>query len=404
MLLSLFLLMLAADAAPQSSPNNVAPTLPAAIQLLQEGHDAEALAALQKIVAANPNDHLARLWIAQVHDRMGHPELAEAVYRSVALEDPRNVDAITGIGVTLMEQDRIDEAIGYLERAEQLTPENPSVLVALGEAQELAGRTDRSVVYLQRVVAISPTEDHRLALERARFEHGHRYESQTYGEWFNGATRDTRGSDLSLNIRTSETLRLAGRAQLQTKFGRYENRFGGGAQWRWKPATTFTGQVLVGTGNRVLPQADYLGQMDYSHRRVTGTATGRYFDFFGARVVMVSPAVTYAASDTWTFGLRYAFTSTDTSLTTGVRGNTAQLQAAHQIHSRVWVQGGYARGVENFDNFSTDRIGDFRANTGSVGVQVVLPSLTSIVGVYDHQRRPNGVKMNRLNVLLVQSF
>jgi Tfp pilus assembly protein PilF len=407
MLLSLFLLMLAQAATPQTAPNNIATDLPAAIQLAESGQNAEALAALQKIAAASPDDHLARLWIAQVHDRMGHPDLAEPVYHSLVLEDPRNVDALVGMGVTLLEQDQVMTAIDALERAEQLSPQNPNVLTALGDAYRRAGRTERSVAYFQRVATISPTPAHRLALEQARRERGHRFESQTYDEQFDGSTPDTRGSDLAVNVRLSETLRVAGRGQLQTKFGRQENRAGGGAQWRWKPSTTLTGQALVGTGNRVLPQGDYLGQIDYAYHRATWTGAVRYFDFFGANVVMVSPAVTMTPSNAWTLGFRYAMTSTNTTNTiasTRVRDHTVQLRAAHEIRSRVWLHGAYARGVENFENFSSDRIGAFHANTGTAAVEVRLPTLTSIVGSYDYQRRANGVKMGRINVSLAQSF
>jgi len=67
MLLSLFLLLLAQDVAP--APNAAAPSdLSAAIELTQSGRNAEALVAMQKIAAANPEDHLTRLWIANVSD------------------------------------------------------------------------------------------------------------------------------------------------------------------------------------------------------------------------------------------------------------------------------------------------------------------------------------------------
>ncbi len=404
MLLSLLLLTAALDAAPQASPNNLAPDLPAAIQLAQQGRNNEALIALQKIAAANPGDHLARLWIAQLHDRMGHPELAEPVYHSLVLEDPRNVDALVGVGVTLLELDQVDDAIDALERAEQLAPQNPNVLTALADAYARAGRSERSLAYSERVVTLSPTQTHLLALEQARREHGHRIESQTYDEQFNGPTPDTRGEDISVNLRVSEVLRVSGRDQIQTKFNRRENRAGGGVEWRWTPAVTLTGQALVGTSNRVLPQADYLGQVDYSYHRATWTGAVRYFDFFGANVVMVSPAVTMAPSSRWTLGLRYAMTKTDTALSTGVRGYTLQLRAAHELRPRMWLHGAYTRGVENFENFSSDRIGAFRAHTATAAVQVLLPTLTSIVGSYDYQKRPNGVKMGRINIALVQSF
>jgi TolA-binding protein len=119
MLLSLLLTgLLAADTAqaPQS-----APTREAAIEIAQSGDYAQALAAFRQIVVANPNDHHARLWIAQLHMWMGHPELAEPVYRSVAKQNFGNsariglADALTALG-------RADEALEVLDEAEQEAP------------------------------------------------------------------------------------------------------------------------------------------------------------------------------------------------------------------------------------------------------------------------------------------
>ena len=137
---------------------------------------------------------------------------------------------------------------------------------------------------------------------------------------------------------------------------------------------------------------------------MTWTGQLRYFDFFGANVMMLSPGVTVAVTPRWTGGIRYALTSTDTATTSKIKGHTLELRAAHEIRPRIWARGGYTRGVENFDNFSSDRIGDFRAKTATGGVQILLRSLTSVVGSYDYQWRQNGVRMGRINVSLVQAF
>ena len=402
MLLSVFLLLLAQNVTQPA--NNVAPDLPAAIQLAQEGRNAEALAALQKIAASNPDDRLTRLWIASVHDRMGHPDLAEPIYHSIVLEDPRNVDAWIGLGTVLLQQDQIADGIDALKRAEELAPQNPNVLAALGSGYQLAGRGAQSVDYYQRLATMSPTPANMLTAESARREHQHRVESQTYGEQYNGTTPATRGEDLAVNYRLSERLRVIGRAQIQTKFGRREDREGGGVEWRWTPWGTFTGHVLVGGSNRVLPQRDFMGRVDYGYHRATYSGSLRYFDFFGANVTMLSPAVTVAVTPRWTFGLRYALTTSDTAIASGIKGHTLDLRAAHEIVPRVWARAGYVRGVENFENFSIDRIGDFRANTANAAVQILLPSLTSIIGSYDYQWRQNGVRMGRINVSFVQAF
>ena len=108
----------------------------------------------------------------------------------------------------------------------------------------------------------------------------------------------------------------------------------------------------------------------------------------------------------WTAGIRYALTSTDTTTTTGIKDHTLDLRAAHEMAPRIWLRGGYVHGIENFDLFSNpvNQLDEFRANTVNVGVQVLLPSLTSIVGGYDYQWRDAGVRMGRINIGLVQAF
>ena len=304
--------------------------------------------------------------------------------------------------------DAVRRVTGYgevsLKRAEELAPQNPKVLAALGSGYQLAGRSAQSLEYYQRLATMSPTPANMLTAETARREYRHCVESQTYDEQYNGTTPATRGEDLALNYRLSERVRVIGRVQVQTKFGRREDREGGGVEWRWTPWGTFTGHVLVGGGNRVLPQRDFMGRVDYGYHRATYTGSLRYFDFFGANVTMLSPAVTVAVAPRWTFGLRYALTTSDTATASGIKGHTLDLRAAHEIAPRVWARGGYVRGVENFENFSIDRIGDFRANTANAAVQILLPSLTSIIGSYDYQWRQNGVRMGRINVSLVQAF
>ena len=404
MLLSLVLLFLAQGAA-QPAPAGTPLDLNSAVLLAQQGHDAEALVALQKITSANPDDHLARLWIARVHAHMGHPELAEAVYRSITLEDGNNVDAWVGLGTVLLQQDRIVEGLGALKHAEDLAPENADVWAALADGYRLAGDTTESISYYERLTTAAPTPSNRVNLENARREYRHRFESQSFGEQYNGATPNAQGEDVAVNVRVTDPVRVTGRWQVHRKFARTENRGGGGVEWRWTPWGTILGQALVGSNdNRVLPQRDFLGRVDYGYHRATYSASLRYFDFFGANETMFSPAVTVAVTPRWTVAGRYAFTTTDTASTTGVQGHTVDLSAAHEVRPRVWLHGDYIRGVENFDQFSIDHIGDFRAHTARGAVEFLFPSLTSLVASYEYQWRQNGVHMGRVNIALVQAF
>lgn len=376
-----------------------------AVQMANEGRNAEALAAFRQLAVANPNDLEARLWIARLHERMGHPDQAEPVYRSVLLEDPASLDAALGVAATQLAQDEVDEAIELLESIEERAPQNAALLALLGRGHRQAGRDARAIGYFERAVAIAPTGEHRFRLENARLSYGHRIETRGFGEQFSGSTPDTTGGDLTVNYRLSERLRVVGRGQAQRKFSVSEQRGGGGLEWRWRRSTTVRAQLLVGPDNRVMPEGDFLAELDYTRGPAVWTATVRYFDFTGARTTFLSPAVAWAASDRITLALRYAMSFTETSALSGSEGgHTAQLRGAYRFFPRLWLQLGYAAGVEDFETFSIDRIGDFRANTATGGVRLDLPTLTTIVAGYERQWRRGNVEMARVTVALQQRF
>lgn len=404
MLLSLLLTgLLTAQAGPAAPASQASHE--AAVELAQNGEYEQALEAFRRIASQNPRDHASRLWIARLHVWMGNDDLAEPVFRSVMLEDPSNVEARVGLGRTLVALRRGDEAVMVLEQAEQNAPDNPDVLVALGRARRYTGDTTLSLGYLQRAVAIAPTSMNRAALERTRVVHDHRVETTGFVESFNIPVADTRNGDIAANIRITDRFRVIGRGQYQRKFGISEQRGGIGLEWRGVPQTTLHAHALIGPGNDVLPRTD--GNLELVHVRgaMDWVAGLRYIDFSAADVTVFSPGVTWWASDRLSLGLRYAaaFTNVDTS-SSGETGHTAQLRGSYLVYPRVWANLGYTRGVDNFDTLSPDRLGDFRANTASGGLRVELPSLTSLIGQYEHQRRPNDTEMNRVTISIVQRF
>ena len=63
-------------------------------RMANSGNYAAALKQFQAIAAANPDDIESRLWIARLHARLGHPEHAVDVYRSILTVQPQQVDAL----------------------------------------------------------------------------------------------------------------------------------------------------------------------------------------------------------------------------------------------------------------------------------------------------------------------
>ena len=394
--------MLALDPAPQEG----FATYTEAVEAANDGRNAEALASFQRLAALDPNDHDIRLWIARLHVRMGNRDHAEPVYRGVLLEDPANIEARLGVANAHLSRYESAEALETLAAAETLEPENDGVLDAIGRAHLQAGRTPRAIEYFERAYAASPTPQHRISLEGARQSYLHRIEMRGSSEQFNGSTPDTRFGDLTVNVRLSDTWRVFARGQAQRKLGVSEQRGGGGAEWRLKPSTVLRGHALVKPDNVVMPEGDYLGELQYTSMDATWTGSIRYFDFTGARTTTFSPSVHWVpAGRRIALGARYALAWSETNaLETGVSGHSLHLLGAYRLQPRVWLQAGYAAGVEDFENFSIDRVGDFRANTGSGGVRIDLPTLTSIVGNFERQQRRGDVNMNRFSLTLQQRF
>jgi YaiO family outer membrane protein len=397
--------LLSAAQAPAAASGQV-PTIVDGTTLAQEGHYEAALEAFRRIAAANPRNHEARLWIGRLHNWMGHSEQAEPVFRSVLLEDPANVEAMIGLGTTLVELRRTEEGIDMLRRAEQAQPQNPELLADLGRAHVLAGHTTLGLAYAERAVTIAPTEAHRVMLEQARVVHDHRVEIRSFGERYNTTTADTGSVDVGLNYRLRENLRIIGRGQHQDKFGFSEQRGGGGFEWRFLPRTALFGQVLVGSPDSVvLPRVDVNGEISHTEGPSHWVAGYRFFDFGGANASVISPGVTIWPTERFSIGARYFLTVTDFATLSGTQNDhSGTVRGAYQLKPRINVSAAYARGTENFDTLSPDRLGSFAANTVSGGVRFDFPSLTSLNGVYEHQWRPQDIRMHRLSISLLQRF
>ena len=400
-------LLMSLLAMPQAPEAPVGPPTQAEAEALAlDGQYEAALDAFRRRAAINPRDHEARMWIARLHGWMGNPERAEPVFRSVMLEDPTRLDAIIGTGMTLVALGRDEDGIEMLERAEAIEPQNAEVLAGLGLAHTLAGHTSRGVRYAERAVDIDPRISHRETLEQARLIHGHRVELTSFGEHYDTGIRDTGSVDLRINVRVREDLRIIGRGQHQRKFGFSEQRGGGGLDWRWRRETSLFGQVLIGPkGNDVLPRVDVNGEIVHTEGPTQWVAGYRYFDFPSAQLSVLSPGVTWWPSARLSLSARYYLSLTDFATgTTMEQGHSAALRGSSRLVPRVWITAGYARGTENFETLSPDRIGDFRANTASGGLRIDLPSLTSVLGTYEYQWRPGSIEMQRLSLSLLQRF
>jgi YaiO family outer membrane protein len=236
--------------------------------------------------------------------------------------------------------------------------------------------------------------------------HRHRIEATGLFEDFNSQNiENTLGADLRANIRLNDRWRAFGRAQVQRKFGSREERGGLGFEWRWTPATTIAGHLLFGPGDRILPRHDRFLEIDHVWGPIALAGWYRYIQFPIARVSVLSPGIAWWVNERLNVGLRYHLAFTEIGGAPSFEDTHSVLvNTGYRLYPRVWLTGGYARGVESFDTFSPDRLGAFHADTISGGLRIDLPSLTSVIGVYERQWREGDLAMNRVTISFGQRF
>ncbi|MBA3268939.1 MAG: tetratricopeptide repeat protein [Acidobacteria bacterium] len=97
--------------------------------------------------------------MAHAHTQLGEHEQALAVLTTAVASDPLNAPALNSLGYTLAERgQRLPEAVGFIERALKVEPDNPSYLDSLGWALFKQGRVDEAEGPLRRAADALPTQ------------------------------------------------------------------------------------------------------------------------------------------------------------------------------------------------------------------------------------------------------
>jgi tetratricopeptide (TPR) repeat protein len=97
--------------------------------------------------------------LAHAHTELGQHEQAIAVLTTAVKNDPMSAPALNSLGYTLADRgERLPEAIGYIERALKVEPDNPSYIDSLGWALFKQGRIDEAEPHLQKAAEALPEQ------------------------------------------------------------------------------------------------------------------------------------------------------------------------------------------------------------------------------------------------------
>jgi tetratricopeptide (TPR) repeat protein len=124
--------------------------------LLAAGRPQQALPLLEHAVTQQPALADARLQQGQALEQLGwHAQATEAYHQAVALA-PRQAEGHARLGIVLLVQDRRAEAAAAFRRAAALAPQTSIGRLAAAYAFLADGAADEAVTALQRVLAVEP--------------------------------------------------------------------------------------------------------------------------------------------------------------------------------------------------------------------------------------------------------
>src|SRR4051812_26677630 len=92
--------------------------------LARAGRSVEAIVLFTRLVEIDPADVEARLWVARLELRLGRTANAEAGFRSVLREHPREVDALIGLAIVLTRTGAWQDALAILQEIEPAAGQN----------------------------------------------------------------------------------------------------------------------------------------------------------------------------------------------------------------------------------------------------------------------------------------
>jgi tetratricopeptide (TPR) repeat protein len=94
----------------------------------------------------------ARALTAEEIDRV---DLLEADLRAILEDDPNNASALNALGYTFADRNyRIHEALGFIERALKIRPDDPAVMDSMGWVQFRLGNYTKAETYLRKAFAL----------------------------------------------------------------------------------------------------------------------------------------------------------------------------------------------------------------------------------------------------------
>ncbi|MGB5064994.1 MAG: tetratricopeptide repeat protein, partial [Candidatus Competibacter sp.] len=164
----------------RKDPKNSINLYLAEAEALREGeHYQEAFDTLDRALALHTNDKELLYARALVAERLDRVDVLERDLRAILASDPKNGQALNALGYTLADRtDRHQEALGYIEQALVLLPDDPAVLDSMGWVQYRLGDNAKALQYLRQAYQKNPDAEIAAHLSEVLWASGQREEAK----------------------------------------------------------------------------------------------------------------------------------------------------------------------------------------------------------------------------------
>jgi hypothetical protein len=336
--------------------------------------------------------------------RLGRTAEAEAEFRMVLRDHPRDVDARIGLGVALTRRGAWRAALELLRATEADAGNNADLFAALARAYRRAGDDRRALEYFVRAKALAPGDPDIVAgYEAVAAVYGHSIAFEGFGNGGEPGVATGSGT-ITADVRIAPRVHLQAIGRTQARGGS-DGSAGGGVFWRADRATTLGARAVGWHGNVSLPNSDVSGEVIRYAGTIELGAGLRRLSYAGTRVAAVSVFPAWDGGDRWRLDGRYIYSLSQFDSSGESSGdNSWMVRGTWRQWRRVALTLTYARGIESFEQLTADQLGFLNMTTWAGGTRVMLPSLTALSSGWEHERRSNSTTIDRFTVAVVQAL
>ena len=165
---------------------------------VDRGMQDEVFDLLDGALASDPNNVELLYFRAMTGQTFERLDILERDLYQIIEMDPQNADALNALGYTLTDQtDRHDEALGLIERALVIRPNEAAFIDSFGWVQYRLGNFSAAVEHLKRALTLFPNDEVASHLGEALWAHGHIKEAKNVWQ---EALKKTPNSEILLQV------------------------------------------------------------------------------------------------------------------------------------------------------------------------------------------------------------